>query len=349
MKSSPQSVSSSVFLLTPSGAKRSDSDGPFLAVHYMHLCRIRHWVSQEVFLDPHLLMIKVYAAVSNIGIDFIPSSYPSAEVFSGIPLPAAFIEGKPEGTRGILRYLQSIVDIDKDVRNSYLEERAAIECGASTILSEAINYALYGNGECFSKFSTPVMRDSLSRIYVNSFLTANRTKWINKDKALISQQLWRLIKEISRKLGWVSGKRFLFDDRPSLCDISLYSHLSILLSIPENLTPFEFLKHDQPVEIDETVQRVKSYLLDFDDYLWQLNAKRSDESGGLIPLLPSAAKAARGEAGSGVSEDEDEHEQPDESPQVDRPFLGKESDVRKSNTIFLALAATSMLAIGLLI
>jgi len=344
---SPLSVSSSVLLLTPSGAKLTDSEGQFLAVHYMHLCRIRHWVSQEVFLDPNLLIIKVYAAISNIGIDFIPSSYPSAEVFAGIPLPAAFIEGQPEGTRGILRYLRSIVDIDQDIRNSYPEERAAIECGASTVLSDAIEYALYGHGDCYTKFTCPVMRDSLSRIYVDSYLSSQRTKWINRDNDLISGQLWRVIKEISRKLGWTSGRKFLFDDRPSVCDISLYSYLSILFSIPENLTPYEFLKHDQSdQDIEETVQRIKSYLLDFDDWLWQLNTTRSNESAGLIPLLPSAAKAAKGVSSSPVEEDEEENT---ETEQVNRPFLGKDSDVRKSNVIFLSVAAVSMIGIGLLI
>lgn len=345
---SPISVSSSAFLLTPSGAKKTDSNEQFLAVHYMHLCRIRHWVSQEVYLDPNLVIIKVYAAIANIGVDFIPSSYPTAEIFNGIPLPAAFIDGQPSATRGIIQYLQTIVNIDKEIRTSFGEERQALEIGASNILADAISFALYGHSECFTKFTTPILRDSLPRIFVNSYLASKRTQNVNKDKDLLSQQLWRLIKDVSRKLGWVSGKKFLFDDdRPSLCDITIYAYFSVLLSIPENLIVFQFLKHDQPVEIDETIQRIKSYLLDFDDWLWQLNTKRSDESAGLIPLIPSAAVAAKGAGGDNMVNQEQVPEE--DSHLEDRPFLGRETDIRKSNSLFLACAALSMLAIGLLI
>jgi hypothetical protein len=132
-----------------------------------------------------------------------------------------------------------------------------------------------------------------------------------------------------------------------VCDITIYAYFSVLLSIPENLIVYQFLKHDQPVEIDETIQRIKSYLLDFDDWLWQLNTKRSDESAGLIPLIPSAALAAKGAGGDNMVNQEQVIE--DESNLEDRPFLGKETDVRKSNSLFLACAALSMLAIGLLI
>ena len=344
---SPQSVSSSVLLLTPSGAKRCDTDGQFLAVHYLHLCRVRHWVSQEVFLDPNLLMIKVYASIANIGIDYIPASYPTAGVFgAALELPAAFINGEAAGTAKIISYLRSIVDVDKNIKNSFSEEREAIQTGASRVLHEAIHYALYGQTDCFAKFTTPIMRDSLPRIYAKSFCSERQREWINRDRELISSRLWNVVKEISNKLGWTSSRKFLFDDHPSVCDIALYSYLSILMSIPEHLTPYHFLKHGVPDDVDEVIQRIKSYLLDFDDWLWQINAKRSDESAGLLPLLPSAANAAKG-TGEGANEVEEEQE---ESPtEKERSFLGEQSDVRKSNTVFLACSALTMVAIGLLI
>ena len=301
----------------------------FLAVHYFHTARMRHWIEQEVFLCPKFLLLKVYASIANIGIDFVPATYPSAGAFGHIGLPAAFIKGFPTGSEGILKYLGSLTATALE-SGGFNEEKLALSALTESTLSEAIQYNLWGYQECFANFTWPVMLDSMPRPYADRFCKEQVGRWINRDVDLMNRKLESLFKVLSRRM---SVSRFLFSqDQPSLTDILVYSHLSVLLSIPDKFSPFFFARDEEALV--ELVQRLKSYLLDFDDWLWQLNAKRDR-------LVPSAEVDVGSEADppNASPVDEPAFSEP-------RPFLGKDSESRRSNLLFIGLAAAAMATVG---
>jgi hypothetical protein len=324
-------------IITSAGATGDDAL-PFLAVHYMHTCRIRHWVSQEVFIDPNFLVIKVYATIANIGIDFVPSSYPTVGL-SRVNLPIAFVNGSPVGTPGIIEYMQSIVDIDINMGIPDYE-RMCLQTYGVQVLTDAINYALFGSQDCFSKFTSPIIHDSIPRPFADKWLSAQRDEWIHRDKELISASTWKFLKQVVSKLGWGSSRKFLFET-PCICDVYLYSYLSVLLSIPDKLVPYSFLR-DGVDEVEEVIHRIKTYLLDFDDWLWQLSSRRAAEHS--TKFIPSARMAARGLSQMDETNDEDVAQSP--VPSNNRPFLGKDQDAKKSNLIFLATTALAMIGVG---
>ena len=311
----------------------------YLPVHYFQTCRVRHWINQEIYLSPEFLTLKVYATIANIGIDFVPSSFPQVEAFSHIPLPAAFIGGKPAGTEAILNYLRRILDLDQNVSQSSKEERAALSILAQSVIAEAIEYMLYGHFECYTKFTQPVLFDSMPRPFADWYAADQHAIWVNRDMALIDSRLKDLFKFLNNKIR--SSKFFFCSDAPSICDIVLYSHLSVLLSIPEKFCPFFFVREITD-ETEEIMHRLKSFLLDFDDWLWQLNARRSEQLETNAPLA-SATLAARGPSlpASGVLTPS-EHE----SEQLGRPLLGSGED-RKQNYLFLLAAAATMCSVVL--
>ena len=334
-------------ILTAAGAVGEDAL-PYLAVHYLHTCKIRHWVSQEVFLDPYFLILKVYATIANIGLDFVPSSYPQVGAANGVNLPLAFINGEAADVHGIIRYMQSIVDIDSslsDKSNTPAYERDCLQTYGTDILKTAILYALFGAHDCFQKFTSPIFRDSISRPYGDQWLSDQKAHWVNRDRELISKSLWKLLKQLVTKIGWGSSRKFFFDsEKPSFCDVVLYSYLSILLSIPEKFIPYTFLREDKEEDEEEIVHRIKTFLLDFDDWLWQLSSKRATEHA--TKLINSAASAAKGSLSKSPNAGEPGEDVEDEENRIHRPFLGKDHDARKSNLIFIGIAATAMVCVG---
>ena len=301
-----------------------------LAVHFFRTCRTRHWVNQEIFLTPEFLLLKVYATIANIGIDFIPSCHPS--VGSLGTLPAAYINGSPAGTVGIIKYLKTLVNLDTDFPG---HEGNCLAVAAETILGEGIKYSLFGHGECFNKFTFPIINDSMSRPAADLYLSSQRSDWINRDSEVISSRVSNLFKQLGSKIGY-SKKFFFSDSKPSVCDIVLYSYLSVLLSIPEKFSPFRFLRDDD--EDDEVVHRLKTFLLDFDDYLWQLSSKRNNQIEPNI-LISSTSLAAKGVAAADIDPDEETTNGPSKS------FFGDDK-VRRSNILFLGIAGAAMTAVA---
>ena len=309
-----------------------------LSIHYFKTCRIRHWVSQEVFLQPEFLILKVYASIANIGVDFVPSSYPTAGAFEGLDLPAAFIGDKPAGIEGILAFFKDLCNIDKGVPSSQ-EERAAMKVLTERLLGEAIRYTLWGHSECYKKFTKPVMRDSMRSPSADIYCSSRRKEHMYKDLELLDSQLKSFLKYLNTKL-LISKFVFPIGEAPSSCDIVLYGYLSVLLSIPDKFCPFFFSKTQDPDTL-EIVNRLRSYLLDFDDFLWQLNSQRADQIDMAGPV-PSAHRAALLNAQLATSDMETSSEI-DASESVDRPFLGTKE--RTQNIIFLSAAFAAMGAV----
>ena len=302
----------------------------WLAVHYFRTSRVRHWVSQEVFLCPEFLMLKVYATVANIGIDFVPSSHPKAAAFGERNLPAAFIGGKAAGVDDIVSFLRTVVDID-----DHDEEKQALCSVTRKLLGEAINFTVWGHRECFEKFSKPIMRDSMATPYAELYCSRRRTENKNKDLGILDQELKSFLKYLNSKIR--SSKFFFSTENPSLCDIVLYSYLSVLLSVPEKFCPFFFAKSPDEDSL-EIINRLRSFLLDFDDFLWQLNAQRAEHLDMAGPL-PTAAKAAL----SGGSTELRPDTELDPETADEKPLLGTKE--RTQNIIFLSAAATVMAAV----
>jgi hypothetical protein len=250
--------------------------------------------------------------------------------------------------------MQSIVDIDSSLSSSGGSvgrgadyERLSLETYGVEILTGAIQYALFGSHECSSKFTCPIIYDSIPRPFADSWLATQRETWLNRDKELISASLWKLLKQLVSKIGWGSSRKFFFDpDKPSVCDVYLYSYLSVLLSIPDKFVPYPFLRDGvEDDEVEEVVHRIKTFLLDFDDWLWQLSSKRANEHA--TKLIVSASKAAKGAFPNSLSERTDE--EIGNSPTADnRPFLGKDTEARKSNLLFLGAAGAAMVGVGYL-
>ena len=314
---------------------------PYLAVHYFQTCRMRHWISQEVFLSPNFLLLKVYSTVVNIGIDFVPCSYPSAEALDHIPLPAGFVKGTPSGTEGILQYLRSIAEVDTSISSSTQGERAALSVLAETVITEAIQYLLWGHADCYSKFTYPIMMDSMSRPFGDVYCAGQRAQWTNRDCELINAKLKNLLKYLNSKIRY--NKFFFSNDRPSMCDIVLYSHLSVLLSVPDKFVPFFFVK-DTSDDTVEMLHRLKSYLLDFDDWLWQLNAKRAEQIEPSAPLH-SALVAAAGDVATVPAGEGAAGEATLDTSSPSKPLLGTD---KRQNLAFLGIVAATMAGVVML-
>lgn len=327
------------------GSASSQESTEFLAVHYFRTSRVRHWISQDVFISPEFLLVKVYAAIVNIGLEFIPSAYPSVQALGNIDLPAAFIKGSPADYQGILRYLQTISDLDENASSASKEERDALIVHAQSVLKDAIMYTLWGHPECYSKFTLPVMKDSMPRPFADIYSAESHREWEVRDRGLIDSKLKKFFKYLNSKLR--SG-RFFFPvtiasaEFPSICDVVLYSFLSVLLSIPDKFSPFFFASDSQSEETGEIVQSLKTFLLDFDDWLWQLNAKRSQQIQD-PSLIPSAHMAAAGSAvlSSEATREEAYDENAPSSEKDVRPLLGTTD--RMQNLVFLTAAVGIML------
>jgi hypothetical protein len=309
----------------------------YLSVHYFKTCRVRHWVSQETFLDPKFLVLKVYATVANIGLEFVPSMYPSIDAFEGIPLPASFIGGRAAGFDGILKFLHGMVDVDSQVVSSSIEERQALSVLAENVLGDAVQYALWGHKECYKKFTLPIMTDSMSRPYADVYCSEQRTQYMHKDLQLLDSKLKSLMKFLSSK---ILVSKFFFpssSDAPSACDITMYAYLSVLLSIPDKFCPFSFAKNPDD-DMKEITHRLKSFLLDFDDYLWHLNSQRAEQLDTSGPLVSAALAAVTAEMSA-------ETEAGESTPieEIRRPFLG--TTERKQNLLFLSLAVSAIAAV----
>ena len=287
-----------------------------LSIHYFHTGRMRHWIEQEVFLCPELLIIKVYASIANIGIDLIPSKYPTAAAFGDIALPAAFISGQPMGTKGILKYLHTLHD--QEIPDTCLSTWAA------EVLSDAIEYTLWAFPECVKHYTWPIMKDSLPRPFADLYMIEKRKLWQNRSVALINSRLNALFKQCYSNL---LKNRFMYgSDKPGFTDIVLYSYLSVWVSIPEKISPFNTTD-------SETLERLKSFLLDFDDWLWHHGRNNTDK-----PLIESAQTT---HVISTTTIDEQTIETKDNTP-----FLGKDPETRKGNVVFLTFVAVTMGAIG---
>jgi hypothetical protein len=318
-----------------------DSSSNHLAVHYFATVRTRHWVSEEVFLSPEFLILKLYAAIGNVGIDFVPSRYPSVGAFGPMELPAAFIEGRGAGIDGIMKFLRSVVDIDQlhaDQISDPNEERESLSVAATRTLSQSIQYTLFGSQEVFVKFTKPVIFDSMqSRIAAEFFLSHKRTQWINRDHRIIESDLVQLLRHISSKL-FRSNDKFLFSNSaPSVCDMIVYAHLSVLFSISEPYTPFACLRDNE--EMEEILQRLKGFLLDFDDWCWARKARLAELEQSPIPTADLAARGNQIVVEAVQADEED-------PKHVTRPLLGKDPETRNRNMIFLAFAATAVAAVG---
>lgn len=310
----------------------------YLSIHYLKTCRIRHWVSQEVFLSPEYLILKVYATIANIGIDFVPSSYPTAGAFEGLNLPAAFLGDQAAALEGIMAFFRDIVDLDKNVSASP-EERQAMRVLAERLLGQAIGYTLWGHTECYKKFTKPIMRDSMRIPSADLYCSARRKEFIYKDLELLDSQLKSFLKYLNSKL-LVSKFFFPAGEAPSSVDIVLYAYLSVLLSVPDKFCPFFFAKSQDP-ETQEIVNRLRSFLLDFDDFLWHLNSQRADQIDMAGPI-PSASRAALLNAELETCDTETSSEEGASEP-ADRPLLG--SKERTQNIIFLSAAFAAMGAV----
>jgi hypothetical protein len=317
------------------------SSTDFLSIHYFKTTRVRHWVSQELFLSPEFLTVKLYATIANIGVEFVLSSYPNAAAFGAVNLPAAFIDGKTANFEEIIRFFTRWVDLDKHVKQSSKEEREALRVHTEEILGEAIKYNLWGHNECFLKFTRPVMKDSMPRPYVHFHCANRRRDYMHKDLEVLDGKLKAFLKYLNSKL---LTSKFFFpaihgsNEAPSLCDVILYAHLSVLLSIPEKFSPWHFANSADP-ESREIIDRLRSYLLDFDDFLWQLNSQRAEELNISGPIC-TASKAALIDAKSaGDSGEPDTDEVTDLTSK--KPFLGNMQQ-RMHNILFLVGAFAAM-------
>ena len=115
--------------------------------------------------------------------------------------------------------------------------------------------------------------------------------------------------------------KFAFSDEISEFDIVLYSWLSPLFTIPPSLI---FWDHEE-------IKRLRTFLLDVDDTLWQLEKKEKTELQTIV--IPSDLK-----------ETEEHKEQEDESTDDGMEDLSGLKELQaKKNTMFLGLAGSVLL------
>jgi hypothetical protein len=136
---------------------------------------------------------------------------------------------------------------------------------------------------------------------------------------LINLRLIELIQILNIKLNNFNSSILNFNH------LVIYSYLSVLLSIPEQLTPWGSKFSDSNL-----ILKIKNFLLDFDDYLWQLNQNRDDRplpSAYQPPPLPDTEKEEAGE---------------EQSPGGIDSILGKE---KRNNLIFLGIAGASVISV----
>ena len=248
-----------------------------VSIHYYRTEILRPQGSrEEVFISPELLMLKVYSIVAKLDVNFVREFFPTVDAL-GV-LPAAYINRKPADAHKVLAGLRSITELDcqKSVASDCTEtfaDREGLNLLIQSVLSEVLDYTLWVNSDCYSKYTKPIYQASTPRISAD-WICAMKQRTVaknfrNRNESHILGRLTSLLDTLNATL---STQKFLFADKPMTTDVILYSFLSPLLTIPPQLTPFEHLP----------LTRLRAFLLDFDDWLWQLSASRH-------PLTPTTS------------------------------------------------------------
>jgi hypothetical protein len=270
-----------------------------LVVHYFK----QYSPSQEeLFLSGRLLLIKVYALVAGIEVDFVHERYPWMA-------PMAFVDNSE------LEF-EEVVLLLKETRMVGKSDCDAMEVWIRSELEDILDYALFGNSLCFEKFTKSVYFASTPRPQADIYLFQKRLKWRYADEKemiakfnLFNQQ----VSEIIHK----------FSNQPSYLDIVLYSFLSPLFAIPPDLAFWE----------QQNLTHIRAFLLDFDDWLW-FHAARPSVISAFVPTLPPCLRD------DAVTESPEEDEGPEQVDQTFRSSLHKTQNLI-FGTSCLALASVA--------
>ena len=240
-----------------------------VSIHYYRTEILRPQGSrEEVFISPELLMLKVYSIVAKLDVKFVREYFPTVDALG--ELPAAYIQRKPANAHKVLSGLRSIVELDcpKSVSSDCADsfgDREGLNLLIQSVISEVLNYILWVNSECYNKYTKPIHQASTPRITADYMCAMKQWKMQSQFKHRTeSQVLGRLTGLVETLNSTLSQHKFLFGDRPMTTDVILYSYLSPLLAVPAQLTSLEHLP----------LARLRAFLLDFDDWLWQLSASR---------------------------------------------------------------------------
>jgi len=268
-----------------------------IAVHY-HLTEILRpqGAREEVFIHPEHLMLKVYSHLAKLDVDFIREYFPNVEALGD--LPGGFIKHEPANAHEIFRALRSVHELDNSAavspdRLDSFADREGLNLVIQTVLSESLNYCLWLKPDCYAKYTKPIYLASiawpLGDLHALSAKNLASKRFKLKTEGRITSELSALVDTLSSMFG-PGNSKFLFGDSPMTTDVILYSYLSPLLAIPAQLTPW-----------DQNFQRLKAFLLDFDDYLWRVSRDNLTSTSCLVnpdglavvPVGPALSKELR--------------------------------------------------------
>ena len=265
-----------------------------LAIHYYKTEKVREGgAREEVFLSQELLMLKVYGIAAHLDVKFVREYYP--EILALGQLPGAYVNNKPANAFQTLAYMQSLSNLDASERVSaeaadLFMDREGLLLAFSNQLSDALEYCLWVRRECYEKFTKPIILASTPRLVADLNAAAQRraslSKFRGRDHRGIVDSIKKTLTNIEEVLP--PGRKFIFSDSPMTLDIVLYSYLSPFLAIDEALLPFSI------------VGRLRTFLLDVDDWLWQVNATRHGlheilKSPGVVSVTPQTEEQKVGE------------------------------------------------------
>ncbi|KEP60970.1 UNVERIFIED_CONTAM: hypothetical protein HHA_267090 [Hammondia hammondi] len=231
--------------------------------------------SEEVFLCPEAVFLRIYCLLTNLEVTFLPSLYPSSRALG--TLPAAFYNDGVLHGRSLQFLLQEERDLDALLASSLQSSSHASSlasaasfspsspsCSQSsssllransdalaacieTKLSEVLDFTLWCYEPCYSRFTARVYRHSLPGVYAPFFLLQRRRRVAARFRGVDSVHILRSFLEILERLRGLERERgsqsppttrFLFADNPSKADVKLYAYLSVLFQIPSEYTPW---------------------------------------------------------------------------------------------------------------
>ncbi|KFH01757.1 hypothetical protein TGVAND_267090 [Toxoplasma gondii VAND] len=230
--------------------------------------------SEEVFLCPEAVFLRIYCLLTNLEVTFLPSLYPSSRALG--TLPAAFYNDGVLRGRSLQFLLQEERDLDALLASSLQSSSrsssrtsaasaspASPACSQSsfsllkadsealtacieTKLSEVLDFTLWCYEPCYSRFTARVYRHSLPGVYAPFFLLQRRRQVAARLRGVDSVHILRSFLEILERLRSLERERgsqspaarFLLADNPTKADVKLYAYLSVLFQIPSEYTPW---------------------------------------------------------------------------------------------------------------
>ena len=303
-----------------------------LAIHY-HKTISPTGKQDEVFLSPELLKLKVYAHAARLDVHFVKENYSSVKALGA--LPAAFINGSPANVHQIMTSLRILRELDdpSSVQEDALDNfanREGLILAIEEQLSDALDYCLWAYPPAFNKFTKPVLLASSTRLISDIEVLANQFRTMSKFKyrSNMLQSTHAILSLVHSLLP--SSRKFIFAHKPMTIDVVIYAYLSPLFSgiVDSQLTPWE--GHQG---WEHLIKRIKTFLLDIDDWLWQ-SAALSE------PLLSTEALVHIVELRSDPLIDEDQSASKED--ETNEEIIARKSERTRGNFLFMGACAGLM-------